>query len=368
MYGGSTLTENLHMIETTDVDPTPEIFKLLAIVVLYKLKPCESAAFKSLQTAIVHDQGRAAQITILLYDNTPGGQQCGALPADVLFKADTGNGGLAKAYNYALEVALENGFEWLLTLDQDTRLPLDFVCRLADLVALATPRKDLAAIVPRLSSDGRAVSPGRLLKPWGHVAPFPDAFTGISLDETIAMNSASTFRVSALKSIGGYDPRFQIWCSDVVIYHRIHSNNFRVLVATDIQVEHEMAGLDLKLRSNPKRYEDALRAEEAFYDEYMGWVSDLVLRLKILRRLVYGIRAAGGTLPYYMIGLKYLCRRLFYSRRRRRESWRRFVTQSSPGCGAATDTSALMALYDKDSPDFLRQKLRQYRSSDVSGG
>jgi GT2 family glycosyltransferase len=323
----------LIMTETRYVNSKPETLKLLAVIVLYKQTPCESVAFKSMQAAILHGQKRPAQVRILLYDNTPGGQPCGVLPAGVLLKADIDNGGLAKAYNYALEVALESGSNWLLTLDQDTSLPVDFLCRLADLVALATPREDVAAIVPRLSSDGRAISPGRLLKPWGHVAPFPDAFNGISPDETIAANSASTFRVSALRSIGGYDPRFPIWCSDLLIFHRIHTHNFRVFVAPDLRVEHEMAGFDLKSRSSPERYEDALRAEEAFYDEYMGWVSDLVLRLKIVRRLVCGIRAAGGNFPYYKIGLKFLCRRIFYSRSRRREIWRQLVTQSSPHCG-----------------------------------
>jgi GT2 family glycosyltransferase len=320
------------MIEVRTTDSNPEIFKLLAVVVLYKKHPCESAAFRSLQAAILHNKNLPAQVRILLYDNTPGGQQCGVLPSNVLLKADTNNGGLAKAYNHALEVALAYGYTWLLTLDQDTRLPLDFLCHLADLAAFVGPREDVAAIVPRLSSDGRTISPGRLLKPWGHVAPFLDAFTGISLDETIAANSASTFRVSALKSIGGYDPRFQIWCSDLLIFHRIYLNDLRVFVTREIQAEHEMAGFDLKARSSPKRYEDALRAEEAFYDEYMGWVSDLVLRLKMVRRLVYGIRAAGGTLPYYKVGWRYLCRRLFYSRKRRMESWRQFITQSSLPC------------------------------------
>lgn len=316
------------MIDSKKPDCKCEVFKLFAVVVLFKLKPSESAAFKTLQAAVVHDQHRRSEIKILLYDNTPGGQDTGVLPADVLYKMDTKNGGLAKAYNYAIDVADKNGFDWLLTLDQDTSLPIDFISKLRDVATLVGPQEVVAAIVPRLVSDGRPVSPGRLLKPWGHVKVFVESFTGISSDETIAANSASTLRVSALKSLGGYDPRFAIWCSDIVMYHRLHCSNFRAYIDRDIVVDHVLAGLDLKTRSNPVRFEDACRSEEAFYDEYMGWICSVVLALKLCLRLVYGLRKAGGTLPYFKIGLHFLCRRLFYSRRRRIENWRQLVKQT----------------------------------------
>ena len=48
---------------------------------------------------------------------------------------DPSNGGLAPAYNFALEHAESEGREWLLLFDQDTSLTVDF---LVELVTLAT--------------------------------------------------------------------------------------------------------------------------------------------------------------------------------------------------------------------------------------
>ena len=299
--------------------------RLLAVIVLYKLKPSESAAFNTLRSAISCLDGGQTDIKILLYDNTPGGQDIGVLPADVQFKADFENGGLATAYNYALEIAHEKGFDWLLTLDQDTSLPIDFLRKLCNAAMFIAPMHDVAAIVPYMSSDGRVLSPFTLMKYSTITRNIPDGFVGVPLENVYAINSASTIKVSALKAVGGYDPRFRLDFSDLVIYHRLHCQNLRVFIAGNIHVEHEVSVYDLKNRSTPGRYEDTCRAEEAAYDEWMGRIAGIVLTVRIFHRLVYQLWRNGGSLPYFKIGLRFLCRRLFYSRKRRMESWSQSV-------------------------------------------
>ena len=295
--------------------------RVLAVVVLYKLKPSESAALNTLQAAISCLEDGQADIKILLYDNTPGGQDIGVLPASVQYKADLANGGLATAYNYALEVADKEGFDWLLTLDQDTRLPIDFLQKLCHAAMFVAPMPTVVAIVPCISSDGRALSPFTLMKRWTLTRNIPDGFVGIPLENVYAVNSASTIKVSALKAAGGYDPRFHLDFSDLAIYHRLHRQNLRVFVAGDIHVDHEVSGYDLKNRSNPARYEDTYRAEEAAYDEWMGRLGRVVLTVRIIHRLVYQLWRNGGSFSHFKIGLKFLFRRLLYSRKHRMESW-----------------------------------------------
>jgi GT2 family glycosyltransferase len=297
------------------------VFKLLAVVVLYRMGPGDSPAFNTLQAAKRRFQHETANIRILLFDNTPGGQDIGVLPAAVQYKADIENTGLAKAYNCALEVASAQEYEWLLTLDQDTSLPIDFLRNLYDAAMSVGPLNTIAAIVPSVSSDGRRVSPCTLVKPWAFAKLLPDHFIGVSAGETIAVNSGSTFRVGALQAIGGYDPRFYIACSDLAIFHRLHLNNFCVFVAGNIHVEHEMSCFDLKTRSNHERYTDFFQAEEIFFDEYLGRIAGIVLVVKIFRRLIYRTWKVGGSLPHFKIGVTFLCRRLFCSRKRRRKSW-----------------------------------------------
>jgi len=303
--------------------------RLLAVIVLYKLKPSESAAFNTLRSAISCLDGGQTDIKILLYDNTPGGQDIGVLPADVQFKADFENGGLATAYNYALEIAHEEGFDWLLTLDQDTTLPIDFLRKLCHTAAFVAPMPTVAAIAPHISSDGRVLSPFARMKRWTLTRNIPDGFIGIPTENVYAVNSASTIKVSALIEVGGYDPRFNLDFSDLAIYHRLHFHGLRVFVAGNIHVEHEVSGYDLKNRSTPARYEDFCRAEETAYDEWVGGTARVLLTVRLFHRLVYRLWRTNGSLPYFKICLRFLCRRLFYSRKHRMESWKQSVGQRS---------------------------------------
>jgi GT2 family glycosyltransferase len=317
------------MPEEKQCDPKDGVFRLFVVVVLYKLQACDSASFRTLQTAISHIPPGKADIKVLLYDNTPGGQDAGVLPADVEYKADVENGGLAEAYNYALNVAFETGYDWLLTLDQDTVLPDDFLNKLCYVALYSAPLSTVAAIAPCVSGDGKVRSPKTLMKHCALTRRFPDGFIGIPSGETVGVNSATTVRVSAMKAIGGYDPRFRLYCSDSVMYHRLYSNKFRVFVAGNIHIDHELSVFDLKNRCTPGRYEENLFAEEAYFDEYLGRVGNIVILLKLFQRLIYRLWLTGGELPYFIITLRYFGRRLFYSRKHRRKSWEKSVIRET---------------------------------------
>lgn len=320
------VAENAMVREAGPTPPVSQIVRLLAVIVLYKVKLSESATLRTLQTALSNSLFERAHVRILIYDNTPGGQDPGPMPADVLYKSDIENGGLAKAYNYAIEIARDEGFEWLLTLDQDTSLPPDFISNICHTIEFVRPLSSVAAIVPRISDGERVLSPKVIIK-WGIMKCFPNGFIGIPSGEASAVNSAATLRVCALMAIGGYDPRFQLHSSDVVLFRRLYLNGFKIFVAGNIRVQHEMSVFNLKNRSTPRRYEENIRSEEAFYDEYMGWAGHLVLLLRIFQRLCYRLWRTGGSRAYFKITLQSLCRRLFYSRQRRIRTWQQWVVR-----------------------------------------
>jgi GT2 family glycosyltransferase len=248
----------------------------------------------------------------------------------VQYRANPENGGLFTAYNYALQIAHEEGFNWLLSLDQDTSLPIDFLCELCNAAILVDPIQDVAAIAPRILDDGLVVSPFTHMKHCrALMRNIPNGFVGIPTENVYAINSAFTIKVSALKAIGGYDPRFNLDFCDLVIGHRLHCQHLRVYVAGNIHVEHELSVLDLMNRTTPGRYDAIRRAEEAFYDEYLGKTDGIVLLLRLVYRLSYTLWRAGATLPYFKIGLRFLCRRLFWSREHRLENWEQSVRRQS---------------------------------------
>jgi GT2 family glycosyltransferase len=291
--------------------------RIFAVIALYKMQPSESTALRTLLAAIPSLRNGQAEITILLYDNTPGGQTVGALPSGVQYKANPENGALAAACNYGLKIACEDRFEWLLTLNQDTTLPIDFLSKLCNAARFVETMDDVAGIVPSIWSDGRLVSPFTISKFWTSSRRVPEGFVGIPLQNVYAANSGSTIKVSALKAIGGFDPRFPLDMIDFDLNYRLHRQNLRFHVAGNIHVELELSGHDLKNRSTSGRYEDYLGAEELFCDDYLGRIMSIVVVLKLIYRLGYRLWRNGGSLPYYRIGFKFLFRRLFYSRKHR---------------------------------------------------
>ena len=91
---------------------------------------------------------------------------------------------------------------------------------------------------------------------------------------------------------------------------------------------------DLKTRSTPSRYKEYLGAEELFCDQYLGRIMSMVVVLKLIYRLAYKLWRNGGSYPYYEIGLGFLCRRLFYSRKHRMATSRQAIRGSLHCMGA----------------------------------
>jgi GT2 family glycosyltransferase len=299
--------------------------RVLAVIVLYKMLPDKSDTYRTLRSTISNlgeDQG---DIKILLYDNTPGGQDVGVLPSDICYKADRDNRGLAVAYNFALETAQKEKYDWLLTLDQDTDLPGDFARKLCDTATSVAPLNNVAAIVPCVHSDGQVISPSRQMKFFPKTRKFRKNFVGVSSVKTFAVNSASTIRVSALETVGRYDPRFPLDQSDNVLFHRLHLRQFNIFIAGNIHVEHQLSTFDLKRRSTTERYEAVLHAEEAYHDVYLGRIEGIALLLRIVHLLVYRLSKTGGDFAHFRIGLKFFCRRLFISRKSRIDEWEQSV-------------------------------------------
>jgi GT2 family glycosyltransferase len=199
---------------------------------------------------------------------------------------------------------------------------MDFLCKLCNAAMFVAPMHNVAGIVPSITSNGRVVSPFTLMKYWTFMGHFPNGFVGIPLRNVYAANSASTIKVTALKAIGGFDPRFPLDLIDFDVNYRLHRQDLRFLVAGNIHVGLELSTDDLKRRSSPGRYKDYLRAEEVFCDEYLGSVVSIVVMLKLLYRMGYKLWRSGASFHYYKLCIRFLCRRLFYSRKYRMKSWK----------------------------------------------
>jgi GT2 family glycosyltransferase len=311
------------MLDATLAERGLDAFNALVVIVLYKMSPGESAAFRSLAAGISALPDKESQIQVLLYDNTPGACAPSQLPKDVHYEAAGQNVGLAAAYSRALELARSQNYAWLLTLDQDTTLPVDYLPRMRRLAVELQSDDRVAAIVPRLLDGSRLLSP-MSVQVWG-TRFFPKSFCGIPSGETRALNSASLFRVSALEEMGDFDPRFWLDYVDFNIYRRLHLRRRKVYIASEIEAQHELSVMhraDLKI----ERFQNVLQAESAFFDLYEGPLRRFFLNVRLLGRL-WRQRKRGDSPAIRQLTWRMLKARLSRSRLQRLQEWKNEIDQ-----------------------------------------
>ncbi len=292
---------------------------ILAVIVLFKISPKESASVTSLAHSLASTDASRLRLRVVLFDNSPREQPAPRLFPDEAYLWAQSNSGLAHAYNSGLAMAQNHGFDWFLTLDQDTSLPEDFLSGLVDVISKVGGDPEIAAVVPQIRESERALSPYTFR--WGVVpAWFPVGYMGASEDATYALNSASLLRVSALRQVGGYDSRFWLDASDHSMFHSLAAHGKKVYVAGNLQVQHQLSVLSQNSMSLA-RYENMIAAESAFWDLRMSrlanWERNARLIVRFLRQLRHKQTELGGAL------LKHIQRRILRSRRHRLRLWER---------------------------------------------
>lgn len=310
-------------------------FRAMVVIVLYRVALGDSPAFQSVACSRVQLDPRRGTVKIILWDNSPVPQDGANLPEGVQYISDPGNLGLANAYNRALEAALEEGSEWLITLDQDTSISHDYFARMAAAADAVTRYAGVGAIVPQIEADGKQLSPNGFtfgaLPRW-----YPKGYCGVPDEPVYAFNSASMLSVAALEQIGGYDPWFWLDHSDACIFSKLHRYGKRVYVAGDIRVQHEFSMKKMNERMSPERYADALLSESAFWDSHMNGLAGWERTLRLLLRL-FKHHARHDNPELSRITRTALRRRLLMSRAERIREWR---VQTSQRLGDALETSA----------------------------
>jgi rhamnosyltransferase len=135
--------------------------------------------------------------------------------------AHRANQGIARSLNDGVAFATEVSADWLLTLDQDTTLPADYIDSL------------LAAIRPGVGVIGAetiADAGGSLRYPVRHV-------NGQVLTEEV-FQTGSLWSVAALAIIGGFDEDFGIDAVDAAACLRLREAGFAVALAPGVRLDH----------------------------------------------------------------------------------------------------------------------------------
>lgn len=143
--------------------------------------------------------------------------------------SDYGNKGIAYALNRAVEYCCKNGFDWLLTLDQDSVCPADIVETYEKYID-----DDVAIITCAINYNNQ-----ELLKS-------DEEYSYI--DECIT--SAAFTNVEICKSLGGFDEQMFIDRVDFEYCYRVRKAGYKMLRVNTIVLDHNLGDLKLKKVGN----------------------------------------------------------------------------------------------------------------------
>ncbi|GGH14959.1 glycosyltransferase [Silvibacterium dinghuense] len=301
-----------------DRDNPDKPARIFAVIVLYKKTIEDCVTLQTLLTAMREVSSDALFLKVLLFDNTPQAISPTELPGNVQYKAASKNGGLSGAYNFALSIAESEGYDWLITLDQDSHLPQNYLSRMTEAAQSFASNTSVAAVVPQLADRGLQLSP--YTHGFLRASAIPSKFVGFIPRELHAYNSAAMLRVSILIELGGFSYLFWLDALDEWLYSQFFRINKRVFVDGEIQIEHELSILDVKNRVNYPRYQNFLHAEAAYIDMYRGFSASWVHNLRLVVRWVRN-RRAGVDISLQNLLLDCLKDRLLHPKKQRIAKW-----------------------------------------------
>ncbi len=137
------------------------------------------------------------------------------------------NAGIARGLNEGLLVAVESGSAWLLTVDQDTVLPDDYV---TDMLAWLDHHHDHVAQIG-------VVGAGEVIDGNATIRYPSTSVEGVRTTAEV-IQTGSLWQVKALSSIGGFDESFGIDAVDAAACVRLRAAGFLVAVADGLALEH----------------------------------------------------------------------------------------------------------------------------------
>jgi hypothetical protein len=254
---------------------------VLAVLVLYGRAAHEAASWPMLN-AMMGQESAFVLKRCLIHDNSPAISEHFDvhLPEGFEQRLSPGNVGTAGAYAGAIDVAKAQKCEWLLLLDQDTLLPLDYLAR----AAASLDRADI--LVPRVWHGDQLISPGVLTKT-GSIRPssnLPKHGTG----HATAISSGLLARVSAIETSLPFPKDLWLDYVDHWMFLSFARNGLKIAeISADL--EHNLS-IKEPSRLASDRLDSILRAEAALY-RHLGLSARLVLPF---RRAIRGLRFLAG--------------------------------------------------------------------------
>lgn len=137
----------------------------------------------------------------------------------IIFIDANGNNGLGLALNLGTKKAKDLGYNYVMTMDQDSKIIRE---GFQDYLDIATNQKDCLAISPQYSIDRKK----------------PIKLESKIKNVTWTMQSASIFNILILDKLGFFSEKMFLDCTDYEMCLRAKKNNFNILVNMNYSIIH----------------------------------------------------------------------------------------------------------------------------------
>ena len=251
---------NMH----NDVCPVAGFGNVLAVVVLYKRPFRDVPAAARLREWLAQPEGGPTCLNLvhcLIYDNSPAKQSIGLddchKSIDVFH--DAFNGGTRAAYLYALQIAKENGYPWILFLDHDTDLPYDLLSAAEKALSVVPPNTTVCSVVPSVFDGPNQISPASITA-YGRGYARQGAWAVARKKTTLtAIASASLVRTDSLAKLLPIPTAFVLDYLDHWLFREFQLRGESIVVSS-ARVEHSLSVQSMRTISI-ERYRAVLTAE-----------------------------------------------------------------------------------------------------------
>ena len=337
------------------MDATREPIRILVVIVLYGIAPRHSTTYTSLLGQNFDRDTDHAEVGVVIFDNTENDRAGRDEPQDnigcdqfnIVYVKSNANVGVSGAYNHALERAAAAHYQWIITLDQDSVLPANYLRDTIRNISSHGNDASIGAFLPRVVDGGKQISP--IYFACKYIRRTYNGPEGASDNRDVyAVNSGAALRTSSLMQCGGYSSLFWLDKSDYYIFDKLRGVGKSVYVAPNITISHS-----LSLSGNsmsPARYRNFIDAEGAYEDLLLYSPVAAIHLLRCMVKAVKTVVRFKSLWQLRILGAKVIGT-LSKSRRVRLKQWIRATRKLGFGvrqnsAAGSLDISVCMATYN----------------------
>jgi len=258
--------------------------KLLAVIVIYNSIYTKSHTYKSL----LNLNGISNfELTCLVYDNSEicdikkanSAMDCGN--TSVIYYLANDNGGTQAAYLKALDVCRALKVDWVLLLDQDTTLPVNYLEQLYEKIQAS----NYSILLPNVICLGRMISPS-IINHFGSITPYKKnrSNLNISYHRITGIASGMLIKPSVLLSLQIEKSCLWLDYLDHWMLFRASQLGYKVVVL-NIELSHDLSISNPVTLGNKRRF-DILKSEYIFY-KALGGIPLLLYPVRVVYRVVH---------------------------------------------------------------------------------